>query len=479
MEYVISTIPIQPSPNLIGVLAQSGYTLETAIADIIDNSLSAKAKNIDVFFNLLKGEDSYVSIQDDGVGMSLEKMKEAAVIAHISKFEDRNSDDLGRYSLGLKSASASFCDKLYIVSKEEGNPAHTILIDFSRIIEEKKWEASIVSLPNYENMIVSHGTIILWKKIKNIDDINERIIINRNLEKVQNHLSHVYSDYLLNGLVNIKIGDIQIEGWDPFMKELDETKVYLSEEIMYHGSSISFIPYILPPVSTLSDALEIELIGKGLSEQQGFYVFRNGRLISEGGWLGLDGMSISNKYNYARIRVDIPSSLDEDFQVNFVKNSIAIPNELVNTFNKIAKRTAKEAANNYAYRKNPTTKKPRRKDLDCPVWIVKNLKNGCYVSINETHPLIKEMLSGLDSRTRKRLLKMLNQNLPVATIRNEKIVEKSYSEAEVNEMIAEAVSQLERNKVDKAFIPERILNMEPFNKDKYREYVLSYFFNWE
>ena len=99
-------IPNIPSPDiLITSLRSMGYSFKAAIADIIDNSVSADAKNIYVSFSTNNEEDQYVSILDDGYGMDNDGLFNAMRYGSFKEFY--GVKDLGRFGLGMKSASLS------------------------------------------------------------------------------------------------------------------------------------------------------------------------------------------------------------------------------------------------------------------------------------------------------------------------------------------------------------------------------------
>ena len=143
---------ISPGTNIMDVLGHSGYSFDFAIADLIDNCLAAKASKVKLYFDV-KSKAPYLYILDDGVGMSLSKIKEAAVIGFEEISKQRSNEDLGRFSTGLKSAAKSFCENMYICSKQEGLPASTVQLDFKHIKKSKKWEAFVVSNPALESLI--------------------------------------------------------------------------------------------------------------------------------------------------------------------------------------------------------------------------------------------------------------------------------------------------------------------------------------
>lgn len=113
---------IPKADHLIGSMRSMGYTFESAIADIIDNSISANCQNVFLFFPT-DPLHCYVSILDDGDGMSKEELLEAMRYGSTSSESVRSENDLGRFGLGLKAASLSQCRKLTVVSKKDLNSA--------------------------------------------------------------------------------------------------------------------------------------------------------------------------------------------------------------------------------------------------------------------------------------------------------------------------------------------------------------------
>ncbi len=475
-DIIKETFEIPPSTNIIDVLGSSGYTLETALADIVDNSISAGADSISISFDVNDLGNARVIIADNGTGMSLDDLKNAAIIANVSKNAKRDEFDLGRYSLGLKSASMSFCNKLYVISKREGNDPNSICIDFAYILRENKWSASVVEKPEYENKLKDSGTIVLWEDLKFVDaDTFSRKQLNQKLFSIETHLSHTFSDYIMNKNLKIKMEKDMIEAWDPFMLHLDSVKCLDVDPISYKGSKIEIKPYILPVYSSLPAKEQLRMKGRGMSEQQGFYIYRNGRLINEGGWLNLPGMTVDNKSQYARIRVDIASHLDDDFKVNFMKNSLEIPDRLKSSFLDVAKLARKESLNSYAYKKNPTLKRKRKNKDNIPVWNVHTSDNSISLNINTDHPIIKELTKNMSLKEQKKLFSLLSKNLPVARIQSGIVKDKEYRNSEMMELIDETYNELKNSGMNDNDIKKKMISIEPFSLEKYRFLLLEYF----
>src|SRR5262245_18928842 len=96
------------APSLVNSMCASGYDLDSAVADIIDNSISARATSVRIIVHE-DGESSWIAIADDGWGMDDETLRNAMTFGCIDPEEARAPDDLGRFGLGLKTASLSQC----------------------------------------------------------------------------------------------------------------------------------------------------------------------------------------------------------------------------------------------------------------------------------------------------------------------------------------------------------------------------------
>ncbi len=212
-EGVLNTVEIPPSTNLIQVLSNSGYTIEAAIADIIDNSIAHKANRIEVSFRR-KGPASTVEILDDGEGMNNLDLQKAMTFAYRDIDENRSENDLGRYGVGMKTASSSFCDRLLVESKVDGKKPNAYEFPF----KSKEWK--IFHMRCEEDCIpFKSGTRITWKELRlsNEPSENKRLLttdvneFSRIVERVASHLSRAFGLYIKNGLTII-VNDNQLEG---------------------------------------------------------------------------------------------------------------------------------------------------------------------------------------------------------------------------------------------------------------------------
>lgn len=180
-----------------------GYNVETAIADIIDNSISAGAQNIYVDFEW-RGKDSWLAIQDNGGGMNNDELINAMRPGSKNPKEERNTADLGRYGLGLKTASFSQCRKLSIISKKKGsNPVYwTWDLDF--INQTGKWEIINFLPDEFKDGLnnTESGTIVIWNDLDRLaNNLNESSQADLNkfleiMEIVKRHLAMVFHRFI-------------------------------------------------------------------------------------------------------------------------------------------------------------------------------------------------------------------------------------------------------------------------------------------
>lgn len=257
MEKELRPFSINPGTSMMDVLGHSGYTFNFAIADLLDNCISAHAKNIKLFFDF-DSKEPYLYILDDGNGMSLKELQNSAVIGFKDINSERDADDLGRYSTGLKSATRSFCDDVIISSKEEGQLRNSIEIDYAHIKESQKWEAFILDSFFLEEKINNHGTLVCCRKLHFSNDISLNKNVFDKLNDLEKSISHIFGKYLLSGDIKISIqvngsNENEVIGWNPFvLPENKSTKLVYSGSRKYKGQNITFKAYVLPTYGNLS-----------------------------------------------------------------------------------------------------------------------------------------------------------------------------------------------------------------------------------
>ena len=331
---------------LMGSMRSMGYSFEAAIADVIDNSVSAHAKNIRILFPSDPLGNIAVGIMDDGQGMSNDSLFEAMRYGSSSAEASRELDDLGRFGLGLKSASLSQCRKLTVISKEKDNIASAFSWDYNLIQEEKKWivveytHDEITQLPYYADFAKqTSGTLVIWQDFDVIAKSSDGQVfetLNELKESVCSSVSLIFHRYLSTTTdpLCIYLNNQKIKPQDPFLENHKKTTTKKERTIAIKDSEgkerqIKVKPFILPFATDLKDS-DKKLIGgiENLRSKQGFYVYRNRRLIIWGTWFGMKPRAELTKN--ARIRVDIPNTLDDIWSIDIKKQTAAIPKRIQN-----------------------------------------------------------------------------------------------------------------------------------------------------
>ena len=299
---------------LIESIRDIGYTIETAIADLIDNSISASAKNIEIYLIDDSDGNPILSIQDDGIGMSDEELKLAMRLGSKDPNIRRPKDDLGRFGLGLKTASFSQCRELTVETYKEGKMT-SLTWDLDEVKKQNAW----VVIEN-EPGELKQGTKIIWKKIdRNNIKINS-VQTSDLLNDIREHIGLVFHRFIegtdsLDQKINISLNGTIVDGFNPFNENNFSTIKSEKRVYPYKGSKISIRSFVLPSRYKVNQEEWRKFEGEGgYLRNQGFYVYRSNRLIIKGTWFGL--LKKSEFTKLCRVRIDI----ENDFYTIDYKN---------------------------------------------------------------------------------------------------------------------------------------------------------------
>lgn len=458
-----------------------GYDLSTAVADIVDNSISAAAKNISIEF-FWNGEESYISIQDDGWGMGVEGLINAMRPGSRSPLEIRDPKDLGRFGLGLKTASFSQCKKLTVASKAEGGDISYRCWDLDYVTQHGEWRllksASEIMHRLSDNLNeAKSGTIVLLESLDRltkgtkVDSKQDQDKFLEDAETVKEHLSMVFHRYLerVNAL-KIFINQRQVKPWDPFLVTEPATQNLTEEAHHILDGKLLVKPYVLPHVSKISQEVHHRASGpKGWNAQQGFYVYRNSRLLVAGDWLGL-GFQKEEHYKLARILLDIPNSMDEHWEIDVKKSRAYPPVILRRELKRLAELTRQRAADVYRHRGKIIARE--HAGNFSYTWHRKVNHGKISYQINREHPYIKSLLERQDiGKDIISLLKLIEETVPIPTIMVDTAENpgkqaqpfEQAAEGDVKRLATEIYTVLkQQSTADKAI--ETIKSMEPFNQ---------------
>jgi hypothetical protein len=416
-------------PSQASALAESlrafSYSLPSAIADLVDNSISAGAKNVWIQFDW-DGPGSVVSVSDDGCGIPEDQIAQAMRLGSISPLNDRAPSDLGRFGLGLKTASFSQARRLTVLSKSCGMGASRRCWDLDHIRDTNSWsllrEASDAAEKCAFRLERSEsGTVVVWEKPDRIpgcmvqaDSAHKTFLTE--IDRVKEHLAIVFHRLISGrGAVKIHLNDRELEAWDPFMEGAEATQSFPTERLPLGGASVEVTAYVLPHVSKLSkDAHKSGAGTSGWNAHQGFYIYRNKRLLVPGSWLCFNWAK-EEHYKLARIRVDLPNSMDLDWEIDVTKSRATPPPILRSALRAIGEKTRNRAKQVYSFRGAKVV--PHSEAGRVFLWtpIAKNSKT--FYRLDREHPLVKRSLEvSTDRATLEAMLKLIEQTVPMPHI---------------------------------------------------------------
>lgn len=417
-----TTSAIPEASSMIETFRAIGYNIETAVADIIDNSISANAKSIWINFDW-KGADTWLSIKDDGSGMNNEELIQAMRPGSKNPLADRSSKDLGRFGLGLKTASFSQARQLTVLSKKQDCSSVYWTWDLDYVNQTGNWDLIKYLPDNFnENALaeLTSGTLVIWNDIDRVVKHfrqNDNTALDKFLfimELVKKHLAMVFHRFIESKKIKIFFQDNEINPWNPFLPNEQATQSFSEEQL--HNGKVIIKGFVLPHKSKISEEAYKYAEGtKGWNEHQGFYIYRNERLLLAGDWLGL--FRKEEHYKLIRIQIDLPNSLDADWQID-IKKSVARPpliykDQIKNYATKV------RAQGVEVYRHRGKTIKQTNGQKFVPLWTDHKRGDKWFYKINREHPLLD--MAKLQAQTEpdkaiEMLIKFIEENIPSKSI---------------------------------------------------------------
>ena len=458
--------------SLMQSLRNIGYSFETAVSDIIDNSITASAKNIDIFFQN-NNDNIKLAILDDGIGMDKDKLFNAMKPGSFNPLDIRNKKDLGRFGLGLKTASFSQSKQLIVVSKQNSN-IYAMEWDLDHVLKTNRWEIQMLDkidhlfgiekLNNY-----SSGTLVIWNKIDRImknSNSENRHHFNEYIKHLKNHLELIFHRFLdgneTKPPLKIKLQGNLLKPFDPFMKKYMATQELPTEEIILNREKIIIKPYIIPHYNKLSKAdYEYSAGIGGYNKNQGFYVYRNKRLLISGTWFRI--IPQKDLYKLARIQIDLPNNLDHLWNIDIKKSTSSPPIVVRERLKKIIDKIAGTSKKIYISRGHKSFL------VSQPIWFREAKHNEIFYQINKQHLLLQEFINKLNITHQKdfnNILSLIENYIPKEVIYNDMIdspkdikngeIDDTFLEKKVIELLKQGI--ITRNDVN------LISGIEPFNK---------------
>ena len=479
-----STSAEPEASSMIETFRAIGYSIETAIADIIDNSITAQSKNIWIDYNW-KGSNTSLSILDDGIGMNNDQLIQAMRPGSKNPLDERESMDLGRFGLGLKTASFSQSRKFTVFSKAINLKPTYWSWDLDYVNKVQSWNL-IRYIPNEDEWIeridsLESGTCVIWWDLDRLtkdsseDSEEAKGKFLGTMESVKSHLSMVFHRYIDEGLKIYFRGRL-ISSWDPFMIGVEGLQT--KPETRLEGGLVKIKGFVLPHRSKLT--AEQYNYGKGPKQSwtvhQGFFVYRNKRLLVSGDWLGLFKREVH--YDLCRIQIDLPNNFDNDWQID-IKKSIARPPSIYREqIMALAKEVRNQAVEVYRH-KGKVIKRKLALDEYFPFWEERARHGKRFYKINRSHPLISELFSksGELKKDIEKVVQFIEETIPVPLITLQESEDDKPHGLPFEGMDHSSIKDTMQNLVY-AFMTSgmsiekakaRVLNTEPFNF--YPEYI--------
>jgi hypothetical protein len=463
-------------PPVASILMESlrsvGYTVATALADIIDNSIAANAHSVRISLSL--ASSPYIAIADDGTGMDESTLIAAMRFGSGDPRNARHGMDLGRFGLGLKTASISQCRRLTVATLKDGHLsiARWGLDDCER---RGTWwlERPSRSLVPSEPLEIldanGHGTAVIWEDLDRMmasgaEHVEQAIV------DAADHLALVFHRFLAGEIVgpfSILLNERPLPTIDPFLENHTRGQALHSETITVGGQSVKISPFVLPFPSKLKPA-DLERVGgrETLRTAHGFYIYRGGRLVVPGGWFRI--VPADELIRLARVRVDIPVTLDHLWKVDIRKAVAEPPPGLRSHLKRIVGDVTMRSRKVYQHKGVPESDSER-----VPLWRRHALRDhGATWKVNRDHPFVQSFLmAAADIPDAETLLRLLEDNLPIQDIHvhtsndqpiaESKILGETEMEALANRMITAFADEPE--------IASRLLDKlgttEPFNRN--------------
>jgi hypothetical protein len=429
---------VTPNPEfLIKSISEQGYRLETAIADLIDNSISAGADKVEVLLNTKKSPFT-LFVADNGSGMSEDELKSSMKFPSESMDVERGNSDLGRFGLGLKTASFSQTRQFTVLSRRrETDDFYGRTWDVA-LLREKGWVLKVENrqevqdlLDEYKEVSAEHlavfdenfeaRTIVAWQGLYKFESHIEehdcaKIVKSELAEITKSHLSLVFHRFMerVKNPLQIRLNNILLKPFNPFPVKGNGIRRLGLKNRLIGNDAIKVEGFVLPTKSideVRQGASKWVPQGKSLMDCEGIYIYRSDRIILFGGWLGLT--SRSNRIQLGRMRVEIGNSADHLLHLNIAKSQVEMPHDLRAGFREYIAELKKESEREYFNR--TVNRFQAGAHIKTESFISSNATNiGAQMSVNSSFPLVKDLNDTLDITQKiklKTILRMVSTEL--------------------------------------------------------------------
>lgn len=459
--------------SLVESLRDIGYSLQTAVADVIDNSLAAGARTIELLAET-HAEAPAIGILDDGAGMTQAELLEAMRPGSRSPLEKRSETDLGRFGLGLKTASFSQCRRLTVVTRRFGNTS-CVVWDLDTVASRDRW---IVELPHsfshvpWSDRLTGDGTLVVWEKLDRLVGHNgrgSRQDLVRQIDETAQHVEFVFHRYLSGeggkSRVQFALNGGAMQPFDPFHSRHPATQHHPEEKFALDGQDIRIKPVTLPHRDKVSrKEWEHHAGAEGYTKNQGFYLYRNRRLIIYGTWFGLARQQELTKLS--RVLIDMPASLDAAWKIDVKKAWAQPPAPVRERLRQIIESIGVPSRRAYTVRGARLTEESR-----LPVWTRSQDKNRISYGLDTGHPVLSAFQAGLSAQMAaefRKIVALIVSTLPIDALyadvsaKSESVVTEALATSDFAEIVQATWGVLRDRGLSSAQIEAHIRSAEPF-----------------
>ncbi|WP_296022129.1 ATP-binding protein [uncultured Agrobacterium sp.] len=406
---------------LIEGLRDIGYSLETAISDIVDNSITAGARRVQILTETYS-EEPFIAIADDGIGMTEDELVAAMRPGSRNPLDTREKADLGRFGLGLKSASFSQCRRLTVVTRTNGITSAAVW-DLDDVARRNEWSVQLMDdleAIRCADQLGKNGTLVLWEKLDRLSGgyklnaAKRAETINQRLAETERHLRLVFHRFLEDPKpIRILLNGRQLRPLDPFARKNSATIADPEEIISLPQGDVEIQSFTIPHHKQMSTPDWDDLGGpEGHLKSQGFYVYRGERLILHGTWFGLCRQSELTKLS--RVRIDISNSMDSDWKIDVKKSSAQLPPAVRDRLKKVIERIQEGSKRTYRKRGQKLVDHNR-----LPLWHRIQSDGQIRYRPNTEHPIFAGYAEELPEHLRRgffNCISLVGASLPVETL---------------------------------------------------------------
>jgi len=396
--------------------------------------------------------------------------------------DSRDPKDLGRFGLGLKTASFSQARRVTVFSRKKGGQELIRCWDLDHIAQTNEWRLlrspTALARKLAERLrLPRHGTVVVWEKLDRLtadttieSDTDEDAFL-RQAEFVGNHFATVFHRIMTGRKpVSFTLNGNPIKAWDPFLTDEPATQRLPLERLSFQGHKIEVQAFVLPHLSKIDAETHQSAAGyRGWNAHQGFYVYRNSRLLVPGDWLGIKGWRQEEHYKLARIRVDLPNSIDHEWAIDVTKARARPPERIRRELARIGERTRSLAKRVYSFRGAKLL--PAASEERVFLWEQTAKHNQVAYRLNRDHPLLKQVRVACSDKPKlAALLRLIEETIPVPLIMttDREMPDRtlgpfeSAKEADILDVMRQVFAALLASGLSKSDALLRLAHIEPF-----------------